>query len=662
MGVLATNFYHKLFTADSSVIPSVIVDDLQRKVTAEMNKSLCEEMTEDEITHALFQIGAQKAPGPDGLPAQFFHKNWDILKDEIVSAVQSFFKTGIMPEGVNNSTIVLIPKTKNPSELKDFRPISLCNVLYKIIAKCIINRLRPCLSQIVSPKQSAFIKGRQIADNALVAFECIHTIQHARDKKGTFCAYKLDLSKAYGRVDWAFLESALLKLGFDNHWITRVMACVKSVKYSVRMNGALQQTFSPSRGLRQGDPLSSFLFLFVAEGFSSCFKKEIESGRLHELKITRNAPGISHLLFPDDSLIFFEATAQQAIVIKETLDKYEKGTGQLLSQEKCSILFGNNCQENNKSFVNNILGNLSVNFEEKYLGLPVPNGRMKNGKFEPIKERYKKKLNDWTEKYASSAAKEVLIKSVAQAIPLHAMSVFKFSVSLCEDLMRMTRKFWWDEEDDKKNIHWSSWDKLTQRKSKGGMQTPDRKGKSLLFPVIASGEKKDKVNNSQKWTKPPLGWAKVNTDASFIHANGTAHWGAIVRDDHGNTIFSAWSPIPRCATPEEAEAIAVLEGLRLASALDSPCYLETDCKSIIDSWNDNKNWRSQAGIVINEAKQAALSFQNLKIEFIPRTANSAAHLLAAFSRSTSCNGLLYGSVPECILDQVLSDCNQNNIT
>jgi hypothetical protein len=120
---------------------------------------------------------------------------------------------------------------------------------------------------------------------------------------------------------------------------------------------------------------------------------------------------------------------------------------------QCSILFGNNYRANNTNFINNILGNISVNFEEKYLGLPVPNGRMKNGKFEPIKERYKKKLNDWAEKYASSAAKEMLIKSVGQAIPLHAMTVFKFSISLCEDLMSMTRTLWWDEEDDKKSIH-----------------------------------------------------------------------------------------------------------------------------------------------------------------------------------------------------------------
>jgi hypothetical protein len=94
---------------------------------------------------------------------------------------------------------------------------------------------------------------------------------------------------------------------------------------------------------------------------------------------------------------------------------------------------------------------------------------MKNGKFVPIKERYRKKLSDWTEKYASSAAKEVLIKAVAQAIPSFAMSVFQFTSGLCEDLMKMTREFWWGEEDDKKHIHWSSWDKLIQKKSKGGM-------------------------------------------------------------------------------------------------------------------------------------------------------------------------------------------------
>jgi hypothetical protein len=160
-------------------------------------------------------------------------------------------------------------------------------VTYKIIAKCLSNRLRPILQEIIGPTQSAFVPGRLITDNALIAFECIHTIQHAKDKKGSFCAYKLDLSKAYDRVDWNFLELAMAKMGFDNKWIKWTMACVKSVRYRVRLNGALLEPFTPTRGLCQGDPLSPFLFLSVAEGLSKLIQKEIETNQLEELKIVR---------------------------------------------------------------------------------------------------------------------------------------------------------------------------------------------------------------------------------------------------------------------------------------------------------------------------------------------------------------------------------------
>jgi hypothetical protein len=169
-------------------------------------------------------------------------------------------------------------------------------------------------------------------------------------------------------------------------------------------------------------------------------------------------------LFADDSLLFFKATTDQATLVRNTLAVYEKGTGQLLSPTKCSLLLGKKCTEEDGEEMAAILQISTVGFDEKYLGLPVPEGCMKKGKFQPIRERYEKKLSDWTEKYGSSGAKEVLIKSVAQAISTYAMSVFKFSAGLCDDLMQMTRKFWWDDEDDKRHIHWTSWDKLIQKK------------------------------------------------------------------------------------------------------------------------------------------------------------------------------------------------------
>ena len=117
----------------------------------------------------------------------------------MLAAVKDFFHIGVMPEGLNSTSIVLIPKASNPSKLSEYRPISLCNVIYKVISKCLVNRLRPLLDDLISPEQSAFILGRMITDNALVAFECIHYIKQEKDPTKSFCAYKLDLSKAYDR-------------------------------------------------------------------------------------------------------------------------------------------------------------------------------------------------------------------------------------------------------------------------------------------------------------------------------------------------------------------------------------------------------------------------------------------------------------------------------
>jgi hypothetical protein len=228
----------------------------------------------------------------------------------------------------------------------------------------------------------------------LIAFECIHAIQKNKDNSGRYCAYKLDLAKAYDRVDWAYLEGTLSKLGFSDTWIKWVMTCVKTVTYTVRLNGDHLPKFRPTRGLRQGDPLSPYLFLFVPEGLSRLLQQEIDNNQIQDLKICRQSPGISHLLFADDSLLFFKADTDQAERMKNVLCNYELATGQLLSPEKCSILLGNKCSDIMGQQVMTILNVQTESFEEKYLGLPVPEGRMKGGRFQPVKEKYKKKMSD----------------------------------------------------------------------------------------------------------------------------------------------------------------------------------------------------------------------------------------------------------------------------
>jgi hypothetical protein len=309
---MTTEFFKELYTKDNTVNPSLILDKIHATVSQDMNEQLCKEFTETEISDALFQIGPLKAPGKDGLPACFYQRNWALLKADVIAAVKDFLLNGTIPEGINDTVIVLIPKGTNPEMLSDFRPISLCNVVYKVISKCLVNRLRPLLDGLISETQSAFISGRMITDNAILAFEGFHKIQHSNNPHNSHCAFKLDLSKAYDRVDWDFLQGALLKMGFCQPWVNWIMACVRSVRFAVRINGFVHETFVPSRGLRQGDPLSPYLFLFVADSLACLLRDEIDEGSISPLKIARNAPGLSNLMFADDCLLFFKASRIEA--------------------------------------------------------------------------------------------------------------------------------------------------------------------------------------------------------------------------------------------------------------------------------------------------------------------------------------------------------------
>jgi hypothetical protein len=234
-------FFEALYKKDPYVDPSSLLECIAPKVSDEINNHLTADFTNEEISDALFQIGPHKAPGPDGLPARFFQRNWALLREEVCKAINKFFAEGSLPEGINMTKIILIPKSNKAVDLKDFRPISLCNVIYKIISKCLVNRIRPFLDGLIGETQSAFIPGRLISDNALIAFECFHAIQRNRKQDDSYCAYKLDLSKAYDRVDWWFLESLLHTWGFNEKWIKWIMACVTSVKFCVQVNGNLTE-------------------------------------------------------------------------------------------------------------------------------------------------------------------------------------------------------------------------------------------------------------------------------------------------------------------------------------------------------------------------------------------------------------------------------------
>ena len=165
----------------------------------------------------------------------------------------------------------------SPNVLSNFQPISLCNVIYKVASKVIANRLKPFLPEIISEQQSAFVLGRLITDNILIAYECLHTIRKQKVKH-PFFALKIDMTKAYDRVEWKYLKGVLLKLDFNARWVEMVMRCITSVKYTVKVNGDFTEPFKPTRGIRQGDPISPYLFCYVLKAYLVCCSKRKRQG------------------------------------------------------------------------------------------------------------------------------------------------------------------------------------------------------------------------------------------------------------------------------------------------------------------------------------------------------------------------------------------------
>ncbi|XP_074293887.1 uncharacterized protein LOC141621071 [Silene latifolia] len=468
VGRVANNYFHQLFSTDNPVIDEDVVEGVRQRVTDEMNETLRRDYSEEEVIDALNQMHPLKAPGPDGMNGLFYQTYWSTIGPVVTEMVLAILRGERSPGELNKTNIVLIPKKKAPDKIRDFRPISLCNVAYKLVSKVLANRLMPFLGEIVSENQCAFTPGRAISDNVMIAFEVFHYMKNLRSTEG-FMALKLDMAKAYDRVEWRFLKRVLITMGFDSSWVSRVMACVTSVSFSVLINGMPTEEFRPSRGLRQGDPLSPYLFILCAEVLSSLMRRAVEVRSLHGVRVAANAPLISHLLFADDSIFFMRTNMEEAEAVNAILQRYEHASGQLVSLEKTTISFSKGVPIQKRNNLATRLGVVEVEEQERYLGLPTVLGRSKKVLTDILRDKLTKRLNGWRGKILSRAGREVLIKAVANSLPTYVMSIFKIPVNFCEELRSLISRFWWGHEEGKKGISWVSWRKLCRSKSLGGM-------------------------------------------------------------------------------------------------------------------------------------------------------------------------------------------------
>lgn len=274
--VMVTNYYKELFKEEDGRDPACILGAFPNLSDQEF-EMLDRVVTEGEIFNVVNYMGAFKAPWPDGLQAFFIQSQWKVVGESFCNMVLEIFRDHSKVRDVNQTLITLIPKVDQVCNIRDFRPISLCNVAYKVITKILAQRLRLVMCSVVNPCQSSFIPNRQSRDNIIVAQEVFHSMRRRKGKKG-WMAIKIDLEKTYDRLSWSFIKETLDDIGLPGGFVDLIWHSISSPRMQVLWNGEALEEFSPSRGIRQGDPISPYLFVLCIEKLFQMINLEVEEG------------------------------------------------------------------------------------------------------------------------------------------------------------------------------------------------------------------------------------------------------------------------------------------------------------------------------------------------------------------------------------------------
>ncbi|XP_024632727.1 uncharacterized protein [Medicago truncatula] len=460
--------YFKKFFCGSQIPYSRFFNEGRHPALDDTGKtSLTSPITKKEVFAALNSMKPYKAPGPDGFHCIFFKQYWHIVGDDVFHLVRSAFLTGHFDPAISNTLIALIPKIDSPNTYKDFRPISLCNTLYKIITKVLVHRLRPFLNNLIGPYQSSFLPGRGTADNSIILQEILHFMKRSKRKKG-YVAFKLDLEKAFDNVNWDFLNSCLLDFGFPDIIVKLIMHCVSSANYSLLWNGNKMPPFKPTHGLRQGDPLSPYLFILCMEKLSVAIQDAVLQGSWEPIHIINDGPQISHLLFADDVLLFTKAKSSQLQFITNLFDRFSRASGLKINISKSRAYYSSGTPNGKINNLTAISGIQSTTTLGKYLGFPMLQGRPKRSDFNFILEKMQTRLASWKNRLLNRTGRLTLATSVLSTIPTYYMQINWLPQNICDSIDQTARNFLWKGSNNK-GIHLVNWKTITRPKSIGGL-------------------------------------------------------------------------------------------------------------------------------------------------------------------------------------------------
>jgi hypothetical protein len=339
------------------------------------NRDIFVEVTEGELKETIHIFQKDKIPGSDEWTIEFYVAFFDLIGADLLQVVEESRRNGRLYAPINSTFIALIPKQYEPQSFDGFWPISLCNCLYKIIAKIIERRLKPILSNTISKEQFGFLQGRQIHEATDVSKEGIHGLKTSKSQGSIL---KIDLSKPFDRVNWSYIR-LLTHMGFEFPFIKWIIVCLTSFSFAILINGVASPFFHSECSLRQGFPLTPLLFLLVAECLSRAINHEAHSGNFHGILI---APchKITHLIFLDDIILFCNSRCRDVEKLDDILNMFHRATGMTINVQKSTIYFYR-MEEEVEAFFKIVFPYKTLEFQEgiKYHGFHLkPNDHRKS--------------------------------------------------------------------------------------------------------------------------------------------------------------------------------------------------------------------------------------------------------------------------------------------
>jgi len=546
----AISFYSNLFMAEDCSEMEPLLHCLPSSLEASDNVLLSRPPTREEVKEAVWKLDPDSAAGPDGFSGTFFRQCWEIVQEDVYKAMLDFYAGVPIPRAIASAQIVLIPKNNNPETFADFRPICLCTFISKVSTRIIATRLRKILPKLISNEQAGFVEGRSIQDNVLLAFELIQYID--KRCRGSNVVVKLDMMKAFDRVSWPFLRAVLNKFGFPIAFTNLVMNNLAATRLSILINGVSCGFFQPTRGVKQGDPLSPMLFILISEALSRSLILKMGTGILSPYSTGLNCPTVTHLAFADDIVIFANGSSNSLKTLVETLKQYQAGSGQSINFTKSFFVTSKHCSGRRAATMSRILGMQRSSLPFRYLGVNLFRGRNRLFYHQRLLENVDEKLQSWHRKLLSPGGRLILIKHVLSTIPLYTMASIMLPSQIVKALESKLARFFWGTNDGKPKRHWAAWRKFCLPREEGGLgvrclSTVQRtysaklyfnfkRGGSLWSDFMHARYPEDSSRHSDSLT-----WRRMQEVAVFVEENTVQAAGDLVwmPSTYGKFCFSS---------------------------------------------------------------------------------------------------------------------------